>query len=404
MGACLGGQAASPADEAAAKRSKELDAKAAADFRKDQETIKLLLLGAGESGKSTIFKQMKILHGVISEEDKRLLTPIVYQNTVSSMKILITQAELRQLEHTIAAQDALARVRNCEESAVIDLQLGAAIKELWADAGIQALWAVQSEFQIVASVKFYFNEIDRISQPGYVATPQDMLYARVRTTGIVTERYVIDGSTFEMYDVGGQRNERKKWIHCFDNVTAVIFVAALSEYDQVLFEDPSMNRISEALVLFGEMCNNKYFSDSSMILFLNKKDLFAEKVKHVSIASVEAFSDYSGPAGDEEAGTKYFIDRFLAKKGHFKKEAACKTAVTCERSLTAAAAALQQQQYPTAAAAVAAAALELYSSSSSGGSSSGCGSSSSSSDCQVTAAAASDRQDMSTREHSVNVA
>eukprot|EP00953_Heterococcus_sp_UTEX-ZZ885_P026922 14501-Heterococcus_DN1.PRE.1 len=187
MGACLGGQAASPADEAAAKRSKELDAKAAADFRKDQETIKLLLLGAGESGKSTIFKQMKILHGVISEEDKRLLTPIVYQNTVSSMKILITQAELRQLEHTIAAQDALARVRNCEESAVIDLQLGAAIKELWADAGIQALWAVQSEFQIVASVKFYFNEIDRISQPGYVATPQDMLYARVRTTGIVTE-------------------------------------------------------------------------------------------------------------------------------------------------------------------------------------------------------------------------
>jgi GTPase SAR1 family protein len=285
-----------------------------------QETIKLLLLGAGESGKSTIFKQMKILHGVISEEDKRLLTPIVYQNTVSSMKILITQAELRQLEHTIAAKDAYARVKNCEESSVIDLQLGAAIKELWADAGIQALWSLQSEFQIVASVKFYFNEIDRISQPGYVATPQDMLYARVRTTGIVTERYVIDGSTFEMYDVGGQRNERKKWIHCFDNVTAVIFVAALSEYDQVLFEDPSMNRISEALVLFGEMCNNKYFSDSSMILFLNKKDLFAEKVKHVSIASVEAFADYSGPAGSEEAGTKYFIDKFLAKKGHFKKE------------------------------------------------------------------------------------
>merc|ERR1719174_3577782 len=61
-----------------------------------------------------------------------------------------------------------------------------------------------------------------------------MPYARVRTSGIVTERYCIEGSTFEMYDVGGQRNERKKWIHCFDNVTAVIFVAALSEYDQVL--------------------------------------------------------------------------------------------------------------------------------------------------------------------------
>lgn len=53
---------------------------------------------------------------------------------------------------------------------------------------------------------------------------------------------MIDGTIFEMYDVGGQRNERKKWIHCFDSVTAIIFVAALSEYDQVLFEDASTNR------------------------------------------------------------------------------------------------------------------------------------------------------------------
>ena len=42
------------------------------------------------------------------------------------------------------------------------------------------------------------------------------MYSRVRTSGIVTERYNIDGTTFEMYDVGGQRNERKKWIHCFE--------------------------------------------------------------------------------------------------------------------------------------------------------------------------------------------
>ncbi|CAN0403236.1 unnamed protein product, partial [Hapterophycus canaliculatus] len=84
-----------------------------------------------------------------------------------------------------------------------------------------------------------------------------------------------------MYDVGGQRNERKKWIHCFDNVTAVIFVAALSEYDQCLFEDASTNRMIEAMDLFNEICNNRFFSESSMILFLNKKDLFAEKIQRV---------------------------------------------------------------------------------------------------------------------------
>lgn len=60
--------------------------------------------------------------------------------------------------------------------------------------------------------------------------------------GIVVDKYCIDGTTFEMYDVGGQRNERKKWIHCFDNVTAVIYVAALSEYNQGMFEDANTNR------------------------------------------------------------------------------------------------------------------------------------------------------------------
>lgn len=128
-------------------------------------------------------------------------------------------------------------------------------------------------------MKYYFNKIDAIMQPDYLASDDDILYARVRTSGIVTERYIIDGTMFEMYDVGGQRNERKKWIHCFDNVTAIIFVAALSEYDQVLFEDASTNRMIEAITLFKEICNNKFFANSSMLLFLNKKDLFADKVR-----------------------------------------------------------------------------------------------------------------------------
>ena len=87
------------------------------------------------------------------------------------------------------------------------------------------------------------NKIDEIKLPDYVPTQNDVLMARVRTSGIVTERYNIDNTTFEMYDVGGQRNERKKWIHCFEGVTAVIFVAAISEYDQKLFEDGETNRM-----------------------------------------------------------------------------------------------------------------------------------------------------------------
>lgn len=46
-----------------------------------------------------------------------------------------------------------------------------------------------------------------------------------------------------MFDVGGQRSERKKWIHCFENVTSIIFCVALSEYDQVLLEESSQVRM-----------------------------------------------------------------------------------------------------------------------------------------------------------------
>ena len=44
-------------------------------------------------------------------------------------------------------------------------------------------------------------------------------------------------SLCRLFDVGGQRSERKKWIHCFEDVTAIIFCVAMSEYDQVLHED-----------------------------------------------------------------------------------------------------------------------------------------------------------------------
>lgn len=65
-------------------------------------------------------------------------------------------------------------------------------------------------------MQYYFNKIEEIKSPSYLPSETDILYCRIRTSGIVTEAYNIDGSMFEMYDVGGQRNERKKWIHCFE--------------------------------------------------------------------------------------------------------------------------------------------------------------------------------------------
>lgn len=89
-----------------------------------------------------------------------------------------------------------------------------------------------------------------------------------------------------MFDVGGQRSERKKWIHCFEGVTCIIFIAALSAYDMVLVEDDEVNRMHESLHLFNSICNHRYFATTSIVLFLNKKDVFSEKIKKADRKSV----------------------------------------------------------------------------------------------------------------------
>lgn len=60
-----------------------------------------------------------------------------------------------------------------------------------------------------------------------------------------------------MFDVGGQRDERRKWIQCFNDVTAIIFVVASSSYNMVIREDNQTNRLQEALNLFKSIWNNR---------------------------------------------------------------------------------------------------------------------------------------------------
>ena len=82
-----------------------------------------------------------------------------------------------------------------------------------------------------------------------------------------------------LVDVGGQRNERKKWIHCFQDVTAIIYCCAMNEYDLLLEEDSFTNRMHESLNVFEDILNNPYFTSTPIILFLNKRDLFEEKIQ-----------------------------------------------------------------------------------------------------------------------------
>jgi len=302
-----------PADDAKHKedkaRSKEVEKVMITDQRQDQQVNKLLLLGAGESGKSTLFKQMISIYGKgWSVEERREYTHIVYTNIIGAMKTLCEQSEElkgKVEKTTILPQNSASKqfIEELKDTAVIDSKAAAHFAALWADPGIQQTYEHRSLYQLTDSTGYFLDKIHEVSADDYVPSEQDVLRSRVRTTGIVENSFDVEGNQFKMFDVGGQRNERKKWIHCFSDVTAVLFVAALSEYDMVLYEDEDTNRMEEALNLFDEITNSRWFKKTSIILMLNKRDLFAEKIKKVPLKV--CFKDYTGPS-DYDNGTRYF--------------------------------------------------------------------------------------------------
>lgn len=161
----------------------------------------------------------------------------------------------------------------------------------------------------LTSFSSYFDAVERIAQPDYLPTDQDVLRSRVKTTGITETTFIIGDLTYRMFDVGGQRSERKKWIHCFENVTTILFLVAISEYDQLLFEDETVNRMQEALTLFDSICNSRWFVKTSIILFLNKIDRFKEKLPVSPMKNY--FPDYEGGA-DYAAACDYILNRFVS--------------------------------------------------------------------------------------------
>ena len=163
----------------------------------------------------------------------------------------------------------------------------------------------------------YFDNIARIAAPDYMPNDQDVLRSRVKTTGITETTFIIGDLTYRMFDVGGQRSERKKWIHCFENVTTILFLVAVSEYDQLLFEDETVNRMQEALTLFDSICNSRWFIKTSIILFLNKIDRFKEKLPTSPMKNY--FPDYEG-GDDYAAACDYILNRFVSLNQHETKQ------------------------------------------------------------------------------------
>jgi len=167
------------------------------------------------------------------------------------------------------------------------------IQLLWNDPAMKAAYQQDAaKLQLCSSAQYFLDALERVVQTDYIPSDQDILHARRATIGIQVISFIVEDIPFKCVDVGGQRSERRKWLHVFDDVAAVLFCVALDEYNMRLAEDNNVWRMHESLKLFGEIVNSSHLANSGMILFLNKKDLFIEKIKHTDLLDV--FPTYKG--------------------------------------------------------------------------------------------------------------
>uniref|UniRef100_A0A8C1X349 Guanine nucleotide-binding protein subunit alpha n=2 Tax=Cyprinus carpio TaxID=7962 RepID=A0A8C1X349_CYPCA len=300
-----------------AKEARRINEEIERQLRRDKKDarreLKLLLLGTGESGKSTFIKQIRIIHGSgYSEEDRRSFTKLVYQNIFTSIQAMIRAMDTLQIHYKYEHNKGnanIVRVVDVENVVLFVNPYVDAIRSLWNDPGIQECYDRRREYQLSDSTKYYLNSLDRIADPSYVPTQQDVLRVRVPTTGIIEYPFDLQSVMFRMVDVGGQRSERRKWIHCFENVTSIMFLVALSEYDQVLVESDNENRMEESKALFKTIITYRWLRNSSVILFLNKKDLLEEKIMFSHL--VDYFPEYDGPQRDTQAAREFILKMFV---------------------------------------------------------------------------------------------
>ncbi|KAL0062931.1 guanine nucleotide-binding protein subunit alpha [Marasmius tenuissimus] len=115
-------------------------------------------------------------------------------------------------------------------------------------------------------------------------THQNLLEWYVRTSGAYQNLFTIQDNQYVYWDCGGQRSERKKWVHYYHQVDVVVFVVSLIEYNRVLLED------------------------HSVILVFNQMDLLADKLKSSPLQN--HFPDYDG-GPDTNAACEYIKNQFL---------------------------------------------------------------------------------------------
>jgi len=280
-------------------------------------TYKILFLGPGGCGKSTIFKQLRCQYNQgFTEADRVNAKEGISQYIIEAMQSLLEINDDELLSPN--GLESANVISALDTKVIIDETIVKHIQILWNENCIKATFEKEAKLKQDASCAYFFDNLSQIWDPNYMPSDKDMLLQRRPTTGLIEQKINQnkEGCTFLLVDVGGQRNERRKWIHHFEFVSCVLYVASLSAYDEAMFESP-MNSMEDSIKLFHEQINSHWFEKAVVFLVLNKSDIFKEKIKKISLSQCFNKSKNKNNDNNENANNTDKDDSLEMEYSHY---------------------------------------------------------------------------------------
>lgn len=361
MGQCGGGSSNSNVDPVLEAQSKNIDKYLREENKRAKVKTKLLVLGAGGGGKSTFLSQIKCIYGGgLKEYSLETVTKTLRQNFVDAVVSLVVSLSLpgsiSQLgESSITAESSSSSSGSSSSSSSRVFRPATGLPFEMSESLKGHFTALLNEFTLIPksgegatvkdvdrmyslfanaftdpcftehllprlegcgvpdSARYLFEHASRILAADFEPTTEDLFRMRIRTSGIVEYTFNYEKSVITLIDVGGQRSERSKWIHCFQEISCLLFFVSLAEYDQRLEEDVTANRMIESLTLFEELVNSRWFSNLPVALFLNKRDIFEKKISYSPLQ--KTFPDFP-PGGDTQRAMEFVLSKFQSRMGN----------------------------------------------------------------------------------------
>ncbi|KAF2074783.1 hypothetical protein CYY_003929 [Polysphondylium violaceum] len=291
--------------------------------RISKNEVKILLLGSEFSGKSTFTKQVKLMYqGGFLKEDAVQIKPYIRLNLSIIIKDLIkfVQASEKPLHVTENGKIAWKKISLYPVSIEFKTSkdLARYVIDLSVDPAFKSVYYPLLESKRDDAI-YLIENCKRIVNDDYVPTKEDMLKCKITSTsGTFDTKLDIGKNIYTFVDVGGQKCERKKWIHQFEDVGLILYFVSLNEFDQPPEEkkETCSNKLQENIFLFEEIINNQFFCHTPVILLFNKKDQFKEKLKSVSLSNY--FPDYEMPKNhNQDINADSFISQQFRSRDHF---------------------------------------------------------------------------------------